>query len=248
MRHSSPLQSVRHLEHCTLHAVDGAIGTVEALYFDKVKWTVRYLLVDTKDWLNGRRVLISPVAVGEVRAEEQTIFIELTRARSSPVRCLIPISRYRGATRRRTTGTMTGRYTGRRYRQSGVVPAQSGLQEKRLQGTGRLEGCVIVATDGAIGTVRNIFVDIRYWVIRYLEIETHGGRPDRHVLVSTGWIEQVNWVDRILGINVGGAAIHSAPGFDASRDISRDYEARLFRHYSRRGYWAAGRWNKLRAP
>ena len=240
MRHSSPLQSVRHLEHCTLHAVDGAIGTVVALYFDKVKWTVRYLLVDTKDWLMGRRVLISPVAVGEVRAEEQTIFIELTRAQieSSPVLDTDqPVSR-------RYEEAYYRHYDWPAYwdecRQSGVAPAQSGLQEKRLQGTGRLEGCVIVSADGAIGTVRNIFVDIRYWVIRYLEIETHGGRPDRHVLVSTGWVEQVNWVDRILGINVGGAAIQSAPGFDASRDISRDYEARLFRHYSRRGYWQRG--------
>jgi hypothetical protein len=240
MRHHSPLQSVHHLEHCTLHAVDGAIGTVEALYFDEVKWAVRYLLVDTKDWLMGRRVLISPVAVGEVRAEEQTIFIELTRAQieSSPApETDQPVSR-------RYEEAYYRHYDWPAYweedRQSGVATAQSGLQEKRLQRTIRVEGCVIVAADGAIGTVRDIFVDIRYWVIRYLEIETRDGRPDRHVLVSTGWIEQVNWRDRILGINVGGAAIHSAPGFDASRDISRDYELRLFRHYRRHGYWQRG--------
>jgi hypothetical protein len=240
MRHHSPLQSVHQLEHCTLHAVDGAIGTVEALYFDEVKWAVRYLLVDTKDWLMGRRVLISPVAVGEVRAEEQTIFIELTRAQieSSPALDTDqPVSR-------RYEEAYYRHYDWPAYweedRQSGVATAQSGLQEKRLQRTIRVEGCVIVAADGAIGTVRDIFVDIRYWVIRYLEIETRDGRPDRHVLVSTGWIEQVNWRDRILGINVGGAAIHSAPGFDASRDISRDYELRLFRHYRRHGYWQRG--------
>jgi hypothetical protein len=57
------------------------------------------------------------------------------------------------------------------------------------------------------------------------------------VLVSTDWIERMNWGDRILSINVAGTAIHTAPGFDASRGISRDYEAGLFRHYGRRAYW-----------
>jgi hypothetical protein len=240
MRHHSPLQSVHPLEYCTLHAVDGAIGTVKALYFDEVKWAVRYLLVDTKDWLMGRRVLISPVAVGEVRAEEQTIFIELTRAQietSPPLDTDQPVSRrYEEAYYRHYDWPVYWEED----RQSGMAPGQSGLQEKHLQETSRVEGCVIVAADGAIGTVRDIFVDVRYWVIRYLEIETRGGRSGRHVLVSTGWIEQVNWVDRILSINVGGAAIHTAPNFDASRGISRDYEARLFRHYRRRGYWQRG--------
>jgi hypothetical protein len=240
MRHHSPLQSVHQLEHCTLHAVDGAIGTVEALYFDEVKWAVRYLLVDTKDWLMGRRVLISPVAVGEVRAEEQTIFIELTRAQieSSPALDTDqPVSR-------RYEEAYYRHYDWPAYweedRQSGVATAQSGLQENRLQGTVRVEGCIMVAVDGAVGTVRDIFVDVRYWVIRYLEIETRGDRPGRHVLVGTGWIERVNWADRIVNIDLACVAIDTAPGFDASRGISRDYELRLFRHYRRHGYWQRG--------
>ncbi|MGB7934221.1 MAG: PRC-barrel domain-containing protein [Gammaproteobacteria bacterium] len=228
------------MEHCTLHAVDGAIGTVEALYFDEVNWAVRYLLVDTKDWLMGRRVLISPVAVGEVRAEEQTMFIELTRAQietSPPLDTDQPVSRrYEEAYYRHYNWPVYWEED----RQSGVAPAQRVLQKKRLQGTARVEGCVVVAADGAIGAVRDIFVDIRYWIIRYLEIEIRGDRPGRHVLVSTGWIERVNWADRIVNIDLACVAIDTAPGYDASRGISRDYEAGLFRHYGRRGYWQRG--------
>jgi hypothetical protein len=175
-----------------------------------------------------------------VRAEEQTIFIELTRAQietSPPLDTDQPVSRrYEEAYYRHYDWPLYWEED----RQSDVASAQNGLQEKRLQGTARVKGAVIVVADGAIGTVRDIFVDIRYWVIRYLEIETRGNRQGRHVLVSTGWIERLNWADRILGINVGGAAIHTAPGFDASRGISRDYEAGLFRHYGRRGYWQRG--------
>jgi hypothetical protein len=80
-------------------------------------------------------------------------------------------------------------------------------------------------------------VDTRYWVIRYLEIETRIGRAGRHVLVSPGWIERVSWRDHIMDIGLVATAINSAPGFDPARHISRDYEARLFKHYGRRGYW-----------
>src|SRR5438445_9306589 len=46
-----------------LHAADGDIGRVHDLYFDDRRWTVRYLVVDTRHWLPGRRVLLSPAAV-----------------------------------------------------------------------------------------------------------------------------------------------------------------------------------------
>jgi hypothetical protein len=94
-----------------------------------------------------------------------------------------------------------------------------------------------VSHDGAIATVRDAIVDTRYWVIRYLKIEIRNGRPGRQVLISTGWIERVNWIDRVINVGLTSAAITTAPGFDPSRDISRDYEAQLFRHYGRRAYW-----------
>ena len=42
---------------------DGEIGTLEDFYFEEAGWNVRYLLVDTGSWFNGKRVLLSPSAV-----------------------------------------------------------------------------------------------------------------------------------------------------------------------------------------
>ena len=42
----------------------GLIGEVDDLYFDDEDWAIRYLVVDTGGWLSGRKVLISPVAIG----------------------------------------------------------------------------------------------------------------------------------------------------------------------------------------
>src|SRR5512142_2106896 len=47
-----------------LGAEDGEIGSVEDFLFDDNFWAVRYLVANTARWLPGRRVLISPVALG----------------------------------------------------------------------------------------------------------------------------------------------------------------------------------------
>ncbi len=245
------LQPAGKLMRCLLHAVDGEIGTVEALYFDDVSWVVRYLLVDTGNWLAGRRVLISPVAVGEVREGEKAIFIELTRRQienSPPLDADRPLSRH-------YEEEYYQYYNWPVYwedlRQSGVALSSFSLgaeplagrealarrREMHLQRTTWINGCVIVAHDGAFGQVRDQIVDTRYWVIRYLEIETHRRRPGSHALVSPGWIERVSWRDHLMNIGLASTVIDSAPGFDPTSGISRDYEARLFKHYGRRGYW-----------
>src|SRR5256885_17215081 len=56
------LRRVDELLGFTIHAADGDIGRVHDLYFDDRRWTVRYLVVDTRHWLPGRRVLLSPAA------------------------------------------------------------------------------------------------------------------------------------------------------------------------------------------
>ena len=47
----------------TVSGTDGEIGTLEDFYFEEAGWNVRYLLVDTGAWFNGKRVLLSPSAV-----------------------------------------------------------------------------------------------------------------------------------------------------------------------------------------
>lgn len=67
------LQSAAAVHGCTVGATDGDIGSVSDLYFDDERWTIRYLVADTGDWLPGRPVLISPIALGRVAWEERRV-------------------------------------------------------------------------------------------------------------------------------------------------------------------------------
>jgi len=58
------LRSMRVVAGYDLQAVDGEIGHVEDFFISDQDWVVGYLLVDTRDWLPGREVLISPASTG----------------------------------------------------------------------------------------------------------------------------------------------------------------------------------------
>src|SRR2546427_13277544 len=60
-------------------AKDGDIGAVNDFLFDDELWTVRYLVADTAKWLPGRRVLITPIAIGHVEPREKRVTGTLTR-------------------------------------------------------------------------------------------------------------------------------------------------------------------------
>jgi len=54
-----------------VEASDGEIGHVEDFLVDDRTWAIRYLIVDTRDWLPGKKVLISPKWIKRVSWSEK---------------------------------------------------------------------------------------------------------------------------------------------------------------------------------
>jgi sporulation protein YlmC with PRC-barrel domain len=61
-------------------ARDGEVGRVDDLFVDDERWAVRYLVVDTGDWLSSRRVLLSPASVVPDAPDVGPLPVALTRA------------------------------------------------------------------------------------------------------------------------------------------------------------------------
>ncbi len=64
-----------------IEASDGAIGHVADLLLDGAAWVVRYLVVDTRNWWPGRKVLVAPNWVRDISWSERTIEFDVTRGR-----------------------------------------------------------------------------------------------------------------------------------------------------------------------
>lgn len=80
------LRTLKELHDYAIGAVDGAIGQVKDLYLDDEDWVVRYLVVDTGGWLLSRKVLISPIAIGEPDWPRRLLPVSVTKeqVRNSP--------------------------------------------------------------------------------------------------------------------------------------------------------------------
>ncbi|MHB1188915.1 PRC-barrel domain-containing protein [Thiobacillus sp.] len=73
------LRSMNDLENYSIHATDGTIGHVTDFYFDDERWVIRYLVVDTGTWLSSRKVLISPIAIGNPNWTEKILPVSITQ-------------------------------------------------------------------------------------------------------------------------------------------------------------------------
>ncbi len=62
-----------------IEASDGAIGHVEDFIIDDETWAIRYLIVDTRNWWPGKRVLIAPQWIERVSWMESKVFVHLSR-------------------------------------------------------------------------------------------------------------------------------------------------------------------------
>jgi hypothetical protein len=71
---------------CTVLALDGDIGHVADLLIDVDSWRICYLVLDTRNWLPGRRVVLSPRWIKHIDWVTGRMKIDLNRetVKSSP--------------------------------------------------------------------------------------------------------------------------------------------------------------------
>ncbi|HLP14907.1 MAG TPA: PRC-barrel domain-containing protein [Bacteroidota bacterium] len=74
------LRSTDEITGYDIQASDGEIGHVEDFVIDDTTWTIRYMIVDTKNWLPGKKVLISPQWINKVSWDESKVYVNMPRA------------------------------------------------------------------------------------------------------------------------------------------------------------------------
>ncbi len=90
------LRNIEELEKYDVQASDGSIGHARDFFFEDDSWVVRYLVVQTGSWLTDRKVLISPISIGQVEATRKILKVLLTReqVKNSPdIDTDMPVSR-----------------------------------------------------------------------------------------------------------------------------------------------------------
>jgi hypothetical protein len=165
---------------------------VDDFLIDDENWVIRYLLVDTSNWLGGRRVFISPSWVREVSLDESKIYVTVTKeaVKNSPE--YDPM----GSVARADEERLYAHYGKDAYWAKGTT-----LQ--RLDESPDLQVAdgdpdvkdwdVVSADDRKIGTVEHLIADPEAMRICYLEVgleaETSEVTRTRDVLIPIEYVD-----------------------------------------------------------
>ena len=106
-----------------------------------------------------------------------------------------------------------------------------------LQQVEKLQNCRIVATDGQVGTVRDVYFDDRRWVVRYLVVETGSWLNARRVLISPYAVRFIDWQTRAVVVNLTRDQVKGSPHIDTDKPVSRQQEDEFNRHFGYPQYW-----------
>jgi hypothetical protein len=250
------LRSVNEIFGYVLSAQDGDIGRCKDFLFDDRAWTVRYMVADTGRWLPGRKVLVSPISLGEPEWRTRRFPVQLTKKQieeAPPLEEDAPVSRQYEI---RWT-----RYYGWPYYWTGASPwgsveypnallmqkdlAEAAQQEEQgvdeadhhLRSVKEVTGYHIQATDTEIGHVEDFVLDEESWTLRYMVVDTRNWLPGRKVLVAPVWIASVDWAESKVFVDLSADQIKNSPEYDPSVPVNREYEVRLYDFYGRPRYW-----------
>ena len=232
------LHKVTELNRAVVTALDGDVGSINDLYFDDEQWVVRYLVVNTGNWLSGRLVLISPHAVQRNLSTERQLRVNLDREQvrtSPPVETDKPISRryeIAYATHYRYPYYWAGprpwglvaspgmteplAATGDRPPDASdideaAVAEWRAAEQSHLRSSNEVIGYVCQARDGFIGNVDDFLVDDKSWSIRQVVVDTKTWFPGGEVAVGAELISGVSWSDRKVCLDLDCATVRNSP-------------------------------------
>ncbi len=247
------LRSAKELKNYSLRAVDGEIGRSKDLLFDDRTWALRYLVADTRKWLPGRRVLISPITMERPDWSAKTLSVRLTRQQieeSPPLSEDAPVSRQHEVALSRSYA-MPAYWAGPEIWGLATTPflladvPNAGAEgdaetegDPHLRSVDEVTGYSVATTDSEdVGRVDDFIIDDESWVIRYLVVDARQSSQASRVLISPDWASEVDWGRRMVSFAAPTTVIESSPAYDPRMPINREYEAKLYDFHGRPAYW-----------
>ncbi len=204
------LKNINEIFGTKVAATDGNIGHVRDFYFDDQNWIIRYMIVDTGNWLPGRQVLISPHAFDGFGPGGDAISVRLTKDQieNSP-----SIETHRPVTRQYERDYFHYYSWPPYWDNDGMwgvgdipvfpppvldKPAAEGPEpgdDIHLRSARAVTGYDIAGPDGSLGAVTGFLVNHKSWVIMNLVVETGHWYACKRILISPSAVQNISYPD-----------------------------------------------------
>jgi len=236
------LRAFSRIEGAKVQAEGETLGRVRDVFFDDRHWRARYFVVDVGSYLSGRRVLVSPLAVGEPDWESGLLPVRLSRQQieaSPPVDARLPVSRRSEEALAAHYGwaqywgrIAAGGFNPREPLDEGPAAAETG-EAGHLRSVAEVIGYTLATEDREVGVVEDLLLGTTKWRVRYLVANTRRWLRGRRVLLAPAWVKQFHWAKRHIHVALNTHEIENSPELEPDSPITEAYEKRLRKHYGR---------------
>jgi hypothetical protein len=237
-----------------IEANDGLLGTVDDLLFEDVGWAIRWLVVDTGNWLSGRKVLLPLSALEQPDPTQRRFPVKLTRqqVKDSPnVDMDQPVSRqieahvynyygwdpYWGGNPVPMSNAMAIPFaaplplSGATPRDARGADVPADEDDPHLRSIAAVTGYHFDAADGEIGHVEDFLIDDAGWIIRYIVVDTTNWWAGEKVLISPRSVREIDWTDRLVHLDVSRQKVKNSPVYHPSITVDGAYEEKFLTYY-----------------
>lgn len=245
------LRRLNELEHYSLVAADGEVGTVVDFLVADDLWTIRYLVATANATAGAREVLIAPASFRRADRQTRRFHVALTadEVRAAPgLDTNQPVSaqheiehhryfghpRYWGGSGTWGVGANPavqgdGRQgDGREARDSADGVAEG---DPHLRSAGEMRDYLVDGCDAPIGRIADFVVDDATWEVRYLVVDAGSWWPGAMILLEPSWALRLSWKEGMIHFDLSRLAVRHSPPWTNSETVERRYEAQLRDYY-----------------
>jgi len=112
-----------------------------------------------------------------------------------------------------------------------VADTRQNPGDPHLRSIDAVTGYHVHASDGEIGHVVDFLVEDEDWSIRYLVVAAKNWWPGKKVLISPRSAQEIDWLDKIVKLDVDRQRVKDSPEYDESTTLDRAYEKYFHNHY-----------------
>lgn len=250
------LRSILSLKNFTMRASDGEIGKVKDFYFDDHTWALKYLVVETGNWLMGKKVLISTAALHAPIWDEHTFPVDLTidQVKNSPdIDTEKPVTREQeynlnqhyswpwdgGGIGFMTTGMVGGVVApdvplSERVENEFDNDEHGPRRDKHLRSFKQVHDFELRGTDKNIGEVHDFLLDDSRWTLPFIVAETGSWYAGKKLLLSTRFVDKIEWESSSVYLLQSSSQIGNLTEFDyenlTDEEFIRQHETSISNH------------------
>ncbi len=234
------LRSVQSLHRCNILATDGIAGRVQDVVFDDRTWSVLYWVVDTGALLSRSLILLSRDVIGKPDWTLEYLPVVLSKREvieGTGADHGLPTARRYVKEALRYPGCECLWPPGWYYVPLIITSPDDDcddtesicegkqIDSRRLR-SGEVLGYSVQATDGAIGVLGDILVDVDRWTVRYLTISTPFRSPGGTTAVPVRLVSGVSVAERRVNLKTSKAVIRYSQGYETSVDANEQFHVR----------------------